>query len=365
MIQTSFLTLCLLIVCSACKGQHTKQENDYSSMTQTNKFVGDTVSSLSKNIMVVFQDSKSVFWFGSWVDGLYRYDGKTLLHITKLNGISFKRVDEIKEDSYGNLFVNTHNGIFKLQNQSSILLKESSLNDTIWHRNANDVFFKNTQGSGHIYRFDGKFLHSLKFPPVTINGKVLQSSFTNKSNIVDPYGVYTIYTDSKGNQWFGMAAAGVCYFDGKTLRWIHEDDVTELHNGPANGVRSILEDKEEFFWFNTLYRYHINDSNTTSSKNWYTKTKSIGSLDGKKNGEIVEYLSLTNDSNNVIWILTYVTGIWEVNGKSIKNHLIKDSNGTTIHLYSIYKDTNGKLWVGTHENGVYTYNGNTFEPFIP
>ncbi len=36
-------------------------------------------------------------------------------------------------------------------------------------------------------------------------------------------------------------------FDGKSIEWITEDDVTELHDGPANGVRSIIEDKDGYF----------------------------------------------------------------------------------------------------------------------
>jgi hypothetical protein len=32
---------------------------------------GDTVQKLSKNIMVIYQDSKNNYWFGSWEDGLY------------------------------------------------------------------------------------------------------------------------------------------------------------------------------------------------------------------------------------------------------------------------------------------------------
>jgi len=356
--------LCILLVFTACKAQHTELQKKYSNITKSTVVQSDTVTSLSNNIMVVFQDSKHDYWFGSWVDGLYRFDGKTLLHISKLNGIGIKRVDEIKEDSNGNLYVKTNKGIFKINQNTSEQLHESLHNDSHWHRTNGDIFFKNTQGSSHVYRYDGRFLHKLTFPNVTINGTLIQSSFTDKTQLVDPYGVYTIYTDSKGHLWFGTAVVGVCYFDGSTLRWIHEKDVTELHKGPSNGVRSILEDNDGYFWFNSLYKYKINNSNTPNNSDWYERLKSIGSLDGKINGEMYEYLTSLNDNNNVIWIATYVNGIWEYKGTTIKNHLIK-SNNKTINLYSLYSDKTGKLWVGTHENGVYTYNGTTFIPFIP
>ncbi len=364
MIPSSYLLICIIIVFTACKAQHTDFQQKYSNITKSTVVRGDTVLSLSDNIMVVYQDSKLNYWFGSWYDGLYYYNGKTIVHITNLNGTTFKRVDEIKEDAYGNLYVITNNGIFSINNHSSIQLQESVINDSIWHRTSGDLFFKNTQGTSHVYRCDGKFLHKLIFPDVVINNSIQKSSFSNPSKIIDPFGVYIIYTDSKGHVWFGTAGVGVCRFDGSILKWIHEDDVTELHNGPANGVRSVLEDKDGCFWFNSMYRYKINGVTSHSSTTWYKRMKSIGSLDGKQDGEIFEYLSSLKDSNNVIWIVTYVTGIWEVNGTTINNHLIKQ-DGKPIKLFYIYSDKKGTLWVGTHENGVYRFNGNDFVKFTP
>lgn len=364
MIKFSYQLLCILIICTACKAQHTELERTYSSITNSSVLQGDTVSSLSKNIMVVHQDSKNFYWFGSWVDGLYRYDGTTILHLTKLNGISFSRVHEIKEDVFGNLYINTNKGIFSINNLSSNQLQESVINDSIWHRTNGDLFFKNTQGTSHVYRYDGKYLHKLIFPNVVIKNIIYKSRFSNHSVTFDPFDVYSIYSDSKENVWFGTAALGVCRFDGKTLRWIHEEDVTELHNGPSNGVRSILEDKDGCYWFNSMYRYNINGVTSHSSTIWYKRMKSIGSLDGKQDGEIFEYLSSLKDSNNVIWIATYVSGIWEVNGTTINNHLIKQ-DGKPIKLFYIYSDKKGTLWVGTHENGVYRFNGNDFVKFTP
>lgn len=63
---------------------------------------------------------------------------------------------------------------------------------------------------------------------------------------ISPYDIYAIYRDSHGNMWFGTGAIGACRFDGTNFDWIHEEDVTELHNGPSNGIRSIAEDKDGY-----------------------------------------------------------------------------------------------------------------------
>ena len=54
--------------------------------------------------MLVYQDKKNNYWFGSWEDGLYKYDGKTILHFTTKCGLPNNRIDEIKEDNSGNVY---------------------------------------------------------------------------------------------------------------------------------------------------------------------------------------------------------------------------------------------------------------------
>ena len=51
---------------------------------------------------------------------------------------------------------------------------------------------------------------------------------------------------------------------------------TEFHNEGPNGVRSISEDKNGDFWFNTEYRYSVYDSTTLKSDKFYTRKESIG-----------------------------------------------------------------------------------------
>ena len=131
-----------------------------------------------------------------------------------------------------------------------------------------------------------------------------------------------------------------------------------------NGVRSILEDKNGDFWFNTEYRYSIYDSTTLKSNAFYTRYQSIGGLDGKKDSNLDEYLSTVMDNNNNLWFVTYRSGVWKYDGTKITHYSVKD-NSQDITLFSIYKDNNGDLWLGTHENEVYKFNGQTFEKFKP
>lgn len=312
---------------------------------------GDTVSQLANNIMVIYQDKKNNYWFGSWDNGLYKYDGKTILHFTTKHGLPNNRIDEIKEDKFGNMyFVCCHpkSSVVKFDGQSFAELEVVPSN--VWKLQPDDLWFRNSYSSEKVYRFDGKTLHELQLPKPT--------QFTN------PFEIYSIYTDKKGNIWFGTNPVGVCRYDGKSFEWITEEDVTEFRNEGANGVRSIAEDKNGDFWFNTEYRYIVYDSTTLKSDQFYTRNESIGGLDGKKNSFLNEYLSALRDNNNNLWFVTYRDGVWKYDGSKITHYVVQDDS-EVIKLFCIYKDNNGELWLGSHENGVWRLKGETFSRFKP
>ena len=336
----------LLILLISCNGQTTKQEIKTDLMVK-----GDSVTELGKSIMVVYQDKKNNYWFGSWETGVYKYDGKQIINYTTKHGLINHRVDEIKEDNSGNIYfvsANATSSISKFDGNEFTTLKAVPTEN--WKLEPSDMWFKYSyENTGKVYRYDGITLYELKLP--------------NPPNLPNPFDVYSIYNDRKGNLWFGTNPIGVCRYNGKSFEWITEEDVTEFRNEGANGVRSILEDKNGDFWFNTEYRYSIYDSTTLNSNKFYTRHQSIGGLDGKKDSNLDEYLSSVIDDNNNLWFVTYLDGVWKYDGTKITHYPIQEKS-KQIALYSIYKDTKGDLWLGTHLNGAYKFNGISFEKFV-
>lgn len=211
------------------------------------------------------------------------------------------------------------------------------------------MWFRHSYQSEKVYRFDGTVLHELQLQ--------------KPKNLSNSFEIYSIYKDKKGNIWFGTNPSGVCRYDGQSFDWITEDDVTEFREGGANGVRSIAEDKNGDFWFNTEARYSVYSSLALISTKFYNRQKSIGSLDGKNDGTINEYLSIVKDNDDNLWIATYRNGVWKYDGTKITHYPVQ-KNDKDINIFSIYKDNQGNLWLGTHENGVYKFNGQTFEEFL-
>jgi ligand-binding sensor domain-containing protein len=94
---------------TSCNEQNTSKVE---SNTLTSKIaIGDTVQKLGDSLWYVYQDKKNNYWFGSNGEGLYRYDGKTILNLTTKNGLSNDSIRQIKEDQFGNMYFATMSGI--------------------------------------------------------------------------------------------------------------------------------------------------------------------------------------------------------------------------------------------------------------
>lgn len=96
-----FLILCV-IATDFCFGQLPHTFTQYTSE-----------DGLSQNtIMSILQDDKGVMWFATW-DGLYKFDGYTFnnykAHPGDSIGLSNNRLDNIKEDRYGYIWVQSYN----------------------------------------------------------------------------------------------------------------------------------------------------------------------------------------------------------------------------------------------------------------
>lgn len=69
----TYIFFYILTILTSCNGQTSNKKINLELSAN-----GDTVKELGSNIMVVYQDKKNVYWFGSWETGVYRYVGKTL-----------------------------------------------------------------------------------------------------------------------------------------------------------------------------------------------------------------------------------------------------------------------------------------------
>src|SRR5690349_21190761 len=93
---------------------------------------GEAVNELSNAIMVIYQDKKNNYWFGSRGQGVYRYDGKQLLHFTMKHGLISNDIWGIQEDKAGNIYFDTQEGVSKFDGQDFSTLQISDSSGEEW-----------------------------------------------------------------------------------------------------------------------------------------------------------------------------------------------------------------------------------------
>jgi len=340
-------------VITSCNGQKRPTKKDENKIE-----IGRTVSQLDKTIWAIYQDKKSNYWFGSKENGVFYYNGQQIKQFTVDEGLVSNEVRGFQEDSLGNIFIETERGVSKFDGQTFKTLQianpESPSNN--WILEPNDMWFRMGFTNNGPYRFDGEFLHYLKFPK-SPQEEEFKSKNKNASYI--PYGLYTTYKDKKGYMWFGTASLGICRFDGITVSWHYEEQLQTTPNGGDFGTRAIFEDKEGIFWINnSRFRYEIGNNNSTQID--FKKKNGIGYRNENNQPAFPFFLSITEDNEENLWMVTYDEGIYKYNKKELIHYPVQDGE-TKVLLYTIYKDNKGVLWLGSHNAGVFKRNGNSFE----
>jgi ligand-binding sensor domain-containing protein len=331
---------------------------------------GDTVSELCDSIMIVYQDKLDNYWFGSRGHGAYRYNGKFLVNFTKNDGLVSNNIWGIQEDKTGNIYFDTQEGVSKFDGQAFTTLQISDSSANEWNGiTSDDLWFKGNWNKNSAYRYDGKTLHLLPFP----KNETAEKLHPLTSNATwSPYGIYSTYKDKNGNPWFGTANGSIYRYNirGSSGKpgLMYEEHLTMVPNGGSFGIRSMFEDKNGKFWFcNTSFRYKIeNEDSTVDGMRFirYQREHGIDHVKAAGGNDMIYFMSITEDNNHDLWMVTYNEGVWHYDWKNIKQFYIK--NGTeTVTLFSIYKDNHGVLWLGTHDDGAYKFNGVSFEKFRP
>lgn len=315
-----------------------------------------TPSPMSSNIFAVFQDSKGIRWFGSDLQGLYRFDGAALTHFTTRDGLPDNRIRAIQQDAAGNLYFTTSRGISRYDGHRfrTLTPTKSYPNLKQWTLNPIDLWF----GAS---RFDGTTLHALTFPSTKLGdehyAKYPRAQFPQMR--YSPYDVFSVYRDARGSMWFGFAtgddALGTVGFDGTSFTWISS---AELGYGRSTHcVRSIIEDKHGKFWFGSL-----KDRLSITPGNPATFSREPGPA--RLGDYLPFFMSSVKDDRGDIWLATFGAGVWRYDGKDMTHFPVLD-RGEQVTLFSISRDNDGTLWLGSHESGAFRLNGGTFEKFTP
>ncbi len=350
----------ILTLFSSCKGQGDTPKTQ-NALTQ--KSLTSSLTELDPKATVIYVDNKDNIWFASSEKGVYRYDGKAFVLFTSVEGLGSYRILSIQEDNFGNFYFDTPEGIYKYDGKKFTILTvaKNKAPEHEWKSEPEDLWFRMGWDKSGPYRFDGKNLYHLKLPKNNMENDFYKKHPNASYN---PYGIYSIYKDSKDNIWLGTSNLGIYLFDGKEISWMFENQWTETPDGGSFGIRSIAEDQDGNYWIcNSKYKYKLlsNDLAVSGLKPIHFK-RQIGIENKEK--QVLYFLAMENDSNGDVLMSTYENGIWRNNGQELIQVVIKDEEKEIIPS-SVYKDKEDKLWFGTPSDGIYSYNGISFKKFRP
>ncbi len=348
----------IVTILSSCIGQGSTENAKAPRQQESHE---DNKTELDSKATIIYQDEMENYWFASEEKGVYKYDGKSLVLFTSNDGLSNYRILSVQEDHFGNLYFDTPESVFKYDGQKftplPVVENQASANE--WKSAPGDLWFRMEWDKSGPFRFDGEKLYHLKLPKNIMENE-FYSKYPNAS--YNPYGIYTIYKDSKGNIWIGTANLGIYLFDGKEISWMYEHQMTETPEGGAFGIRSIHEDQDGYYWIcNANYKYTMLPNAIEGSG---LKSLNLKRHIGIENKEDLYFLSILTDNNGDLWMQTFEQGVWLKNGKKLNQFFIHD-DGKNITSTAILKDHQGELWFGTQKDGLFSYNGIAFEKFIP
>ncbi|MGJ8664762.1 MAG: ligand-binding sensor domain-containing protein [Patiriisocius sp.] len=357
-----FIVITFATLFISCKGQ---TPTDQEKIADTSFSLGKVVSEMDSSIWQIFQDSKDNYWFGSNGSGVYFFDGKQLINYTTKDGLAGNQIRVIEEDEFGNIFIQAA-AITKFDGEKFTTLipkiPASPMSDSLeneWKFSPTDLWFNL---DGEVYRYDGEALIKLK-----LSEKDLEKTFSNgvdglpfKNQNSSPYSVFGIDKDKDGNIWLGTAQAGAFRYDNEAFLWFPEQELSTLEDGRVPGVRSMIQDKNGYYWLsNFISKYKVNEDGTG-----YEKLQGIAKKSGYFKDRLPYFNSGLVDNFGNLWMTTYTGGVWKYDGTTLSNYPIVNG-GQEALLISIYSDNDNILWIGTDNAGVYKFNGKNFEKFEP
>lgn len=339
-----------IMLLSSCHGQKNKSENLLS-----NGELGKTVAQIDSNIWAIFQDSKNSYWLGSNGNGVFQVSNNKIIQFTSEHGLCNNTIRGFQEDEKGNILIETQNGVCKFDGTKFTNIEIIRSESNKWMLEEHDLWFNCNAGFEDVLRYDGDKLYELKLPRQDLT-KVLHSPDINFK--FNPYVIYGIDKDSKGNVWFGTESAAAFRFDGNQFLWIGEKELSVLEDGRVPGVRSILEDQDGNMWLsNFISKYKMDGSGG------YEKITTNAPLEEIDKHSLPYFNAGLKDHDGNLWMVTYGGGVWRYNGKEL-DHFPVTKNDSTIYLMTIHQDNNNFIWLGTQNDGVYRWDRNGFSKYV-
>lgn len=349
-----------------------------------------------KTVQSIIQDHKGLMWFATW-DGLYKFDGYTFknykAHPGDHIGLSNNRMDNIKEDPYGYIWLQSYDHrVFRFDpgtEKFQAIPYDNYLAQELYVLPTGDVWITTTQKelihiTTHPDTHEMVADNFFKAHQIPYQERVNQIFLDRQQNqwLLTENGMYKLSRDEKGEQlspffvappksekqpfYEALEEGQTIYFtSGKGCVWEFTNEQFILKDFPTHSsvkfIRSLKNHKlfigtasDGFFVYSPEEEQSVH-YNTTLYRNL-------------KDNHIREVYI---DSHHEVWLRHNITGVTHFNPRTerIDYFILQDKYGKDIvdsrpEMY-IYEDINGSLWLHPSGGGLAWYDrkNNRIRPF--
>jgi ligand-binding sensor domain-containing protein len=318
-----------------------------------------------ETVRSMLEDSKGNFWFGSWNEGVCRYDGTSLTYFAAKDGLADDQVRAIREDRHGIVWFECATGLTgfdgtRLFAPTARVVSASSpwqsREDDLWFKEDGSIGATDVEGRPGAYRHDGTTFTYLTYPVVPALAER------------NAYATTCIAKGKNGRVWFATYAAVIGY-DGKTFTLL--DDAAcglDATRGTLH-VRAVFEDSAGRVWIGNngigvlLYENgrvtHFTEAMQLSRMGMHGDRSLPLPSDAPLGAPSMHRVfSIGEGRDGHMWFGTVEMGAWRYDGTAMRQFTAADGL-TTKDVMGIYTDRRGDLWVTG--NGVFRFDGVKFE----
>jgi len=356
------------------------------------------------DVRSITRDSQGFMWFGTWLDGANRYDGRTFKfyrHEPKDDhSLGFDNVNVVYEDKQHTLWVGTFGGGLDRydRERDRFTHYRHHANDTnslpddtirqIYEDDAGNLWIAGNAGICRFDRAAGTFFTYHSEPGVAYGRSLCRDRKTGLLWFGSRTGVYVldpvtgksihyhnqpdapaslsddaitqIYQDRPGNIWIGTDH-GLNRWDPATKSFVrYHFDPNNVNSIGDDFVTALLEDRAGRFWVGTANGLDLFDRSRQTFSHYRNNPDDPGSLCGN----YINIGAIYEDDTGAIWIGTQGAGVSRLDSTASKfityQNNPQDPNSLDQNtVTALYGDHTGKLWVGTAD-GLNSFDGQRF-----
>lgn len=313
-------------------------------LTQSTHYSVD--DGLSENhILSMLQDKKGMMWFGTY-DGLNKFDGYTFCNFKGRANQKYRlvnyRVDRIKEDLQGFIWVQTNDGrVYRFDTSTELFLPVPQCLPEFhdFKASINQITVLN-DGSVWLYNSESSNENCLRIKNSEADKQIKVSYLTKNNGDLSSDKIHKIYLDKNQNTWI-LTSKGISFLKKNNPK------CTQLFTEEQNGnIYSICESNSDCYIGGEHGKFRV-----------YNKNK--GTLDLIETPIVSDIIDIQELNSQELFLLTNTSDFYIYNLVSrLFQHFTVAGLKKNV-VYSCYKDRSNNIWIDAENHGAIYFDTKT------